>query len=750
MGPGRSAIPSRGGALWALVLAGCGAGAPLSPEPPVAGDVFAAELGGPLPGVSASLAARFERGRELMQRHFAPAEGLGPAFSASACGSCHEKPVLGGAGARYRDVFVRTGPQGQGLTVAFQPQFEVGPGARAATPSGAVARARRTGAFFGAGLLAELPARALIANADPRDADGDGVSGAVNFDRGFVGRFGRKAQQASLQGFVRLALSDHLGLTSDPVDDGDLPGDERPAQVRLGDEDAVADPELPAEDLSALLAFAALLAPPRPAPLDAEARVGFRLFQEIRCAGCHVPALEGPRGPVPAYSDLLLHDLGDELADGVTVLDAQARELRTAPLWGVGLGGPYLHDGRADTVEDAVLAHGGEALGARQAFAALPPALQAALLHFLGTLGGGEAAREGLLPPGAPVPPPLAPGGPLRPLDEVTAARFARGRALFDRDVALSKGLGPAFNADSCRGCHSAPVLGGAGPDDVDVIRQGTLEAGVGFVASAHGTIAHRHQRGGARPEPAEGADLFERRQTPPLFGLGLIDGIPESAIVAREDPTDADGDGVRGRARRLRDGRVGRFGWKAQVASLAEFTVDALSNELGLTVSREVQARTSALVGFTADDDGVADPELSAQDVDDLVAFLAALAPLPQADPPAAGQAAFATLGCATCHVPRLPGRDGTPVLLHSDLLLHDVAPADARLVPDGEVDRAFRTPPLWGVGASAPYLHDGRAPDLSQAVLLHDGEALRSRKAFEAAPTDTREALLAYLRSL
>jgi CxxC motif-containing protein (DUF1111 family) len=597
--------------------------------------------------------------------------------------------------------------------------------------------------FFGVGLLAEVPAEEIVKRADPRDHDGDGISGRVNFERGFVGRFGRKAQMASIQGFVRLALLDQMGVTSTPVKppfvtvwgSPAITEKEAPVELATRDADGAPDPELSLGDLSDLLAFVALLAPPRPDEPTPTTRLGEAVFARLACASCHVPALRGPRGDVPAYTDLLLHDMGPSLADDVTVGEAGPSEFRTQPLWGIAAAGPYLHDGRADTLDEAIVAHGGEGEASRRRYEALPVAERLALIAFLRSLGGGDRGGDGLLPKDAPIPPPGALGGPRVPLDGPGEMRFARGRALFDHDYAKSDGLGPRFNGDACRSCHFAPIMGGAGPSDVDVIRHGTIGLDGRFHAPASDdTMAHRFALLEANPGASlvihkasvdPNANVFERRQTPPVFGLGLVDLIPDDVIRANADPDDRDHDGVRGVVSELVDHRVGRFGWKAQIATLAEFAADAFKNELGIEPAGDV--------------------------LDDVVFFMANLAPPVSPDRSGAdpGSAAFAEVGCATCHKPALQTRDGSPIRLYSDLLLHDVAPPEARLV-EQPTRRAFRTPPLWGIGRSAPYLHDGTAESLDAAIRRHDGEARLSRSRYLAASDADRAALLTFLHKL
>ena len=184
---------------------------------------------------------------------------------------------------------------------------------------------------------------------------------------------------------------------------------------------------------------------------------------------------------------------------------------------------------------------------------------------------------------------------------------------------------------------------------------------------------------------------------------------------------------------------------------SLEEFTRDALSGELGITVP----ARAGLTFGKQRDDDGVSDPEIKDADYDALVFFMKSLAPPPRkpidSARAAAGAALFARIGCQRCHVPELRTADGTPVPLYSDLLLHDVMAVGALGVPSGAASgRELRTPPLWGLSGSAPYMHDGRAATIEQAIERHDGEGRAARAAFRELDSAARATLLEFLGSL
>jgi CxxC motif-containing protein (DUF1111 family) len=210
-----------------------------------------------------------------------------------------------------------------------------------------------------------------------------------------LGRFSRKAQVSSLLQQVVEAYHQDIGVTTDF-----LPTENVNPQAGPGADaaDRVADPELPAATVMVVLNYLRMLAPPAPGADTERRQRGRALFDSLRCSACHVPELRTGPSPIAAladrpvhlYSDLLLHDMGDGLADNRPDGGASGREFRTTPLWGLRLiraflnGDAFLlHDGRARTVEEAILQHGGEAQRARDGFAALPAEDKAALLDFV-------------------------------------------------------------------------------------------------------------------------------------------------------------------------------------------------------------------------------------------------------------------------------------------------------------------------------------------------------------------------------
>jgi CxxC motif-containing protein (DUF1111 family) len=265
--------------------------------------------------------------------------------------------------------------------------------------------------MIGLGLLEAIPESAIRANADPEDVDGDGISGraqevwSIADDAVRLGRFGWKAGSPTVAQQSAEASAGDMGLSTSLVR---LPsGDCTDAQsvcrnAPNGNSPGLEDPEL-SDQLFDLLVFYAqnLAVPGRPDAKDARVLQGKAKFNEIGCSSCHVPSfttgqvkgqphLSGQR--IWPYTDLLLHDMGEGLADHRPEGVANGLEWRTPPLWGIGAteavsGHTYfLHDGRARNVEEAILWHGGEAQAARDAYAGLDKADRDALLAFVNSL----------------------------------------------------------------------------------------------------------------------------------------------------------------------------------------------------------------------------------------------------------------------------------------------------------------------------------------------------------------------------
>jgi CxxC motif-containing protein (DUF1111 family) len=330
------------------------------------------------------------RGAVLFATNPTPARGLGPLYNDTSCLACHGVPTAGGVGPEGLGTATRVGR----LTPAgFDPLAgQGGPVARAhAVPeAGAACQAepgipvaatitsvRNAFILYGSGLIDAIPDEVIIAGAVPR---GDGIHGRPHLVRDAsgqqrVGRFGWKADTASLRQFVADAFRNELGITS-PLAPAELPpaGSGCPIGAGLDDDGRL---------IEAVTAYLAALPPP--VAHSAPAR-GAVLFGTTGCAHCHTPSLTLGQQQVPLYSDLLLHDVGPDLDDKVMQGQAGGRDWRTTPLWGLADRPRLLHDGRARTIPEAILAHGGEATTAVQRYRALSLEDREALLAFLGSL----------------------------------------------------------------------------------------------------------------------------------------------------------------------------------------------------------------------------------------------------------------------------------------------------------------------------------------------------------------------------
>jgi len=278
---------------------------------------------------------------------------------------------------------------GDGEVVMLRaPRLTVARGNGDPLPAGIHMSYRQAPALIGLGLLEAVPDDTLDTLADPDDADGDGISGRVNqaWDAGSMttrrGRFGHKASVPRLVEQVAGAFANDMGLTNQIFPEPDGMRDVNDQQL-------------------AQSAFhVSTLGVPAAAPRDGAATRGRERFTDFGCAGCHMPTLVTgesdvrslARQQIHPYTDLLLHDMGDGLADGRADFLAQGLEWRTPPLWGLGLvqlvapEATLLHDGRARSITEAILWHGGEAADAREAFRTADRGDRAALLAFLGTL----------------------------------------------------------------------------------------------------------------------------------------------------------------------------------------------------------------------------------------------------------------------------------------------------------------------------------------------------------------------------
>jgi CxxC motif-containing protein (DUF1111 family) len=371
-------------------------------------------------------------------------------------------------------------------------------------------------------------------------------------------------------------------------------------------------------------------------------------------------------------------------------------------------------------------------------------------------------------------------------------------------------GLGPVFNARSCIACHHQGGVGGGGglehnvttflvqPIDGKPQREGVIHASATApqfqetAALLDPSLPNRKLRlhelvpdfnlkeGGRELLQVPPHIQLSQRNTPALFGAKLIDEIPDRVIIAEERsqrlrhgmaPGTTDTIPV-GRASRLASGRVGHFGWKGQTARLADFVQGACANELGLGNPGQAQPQSLAYANYRPK--GL---DLTQDQCDQLTSFVGGLDRPTERIPDdprlrsqtVSGRNVFRKIGCAECHTPNLGSVDG----IYSDLLLHrmgetliggstgydgePIPPKPMPKSPDSPLPDSsrpladeWRTPPLWGVADSAPYLHDGRAATLEDAIKLHGGQAASSASRFEKLSEEEQKQLVAFLRSL
>lgn len=361
---------------------------------------------------------------------------------------------------------------------------------------------------------------------------------------------------------------------------------------------------------------------------------------------------------------------------------------------------------------------------------------------------------------------PLKPGDPVRGLTRDQRDLFDRGRVVFDSVFTPETGLGPLFNSIACGECHEDPVTGGVG-DEVELhasafrppVCDPLVQEG-GVVIQQHVTPALKAALGiDSEPFPpsATGRAL---RTSPVVFGRGLLDLVPDSAILSYADPADQNGDSISGRPNHFFDGRLGRFGRKALVPTLREFNDGAFPIEMSVTNPASPSEETIGGNPIPAGVDPLPEPEIT-QEATDLtdafVRFLAAPTPLKANSAARRGRELFASLGCTGCHIPTLRTGDSPiaalrnqDVAAYTDLLLHDMGPDLADICLTEATPSEFRTEPLIGLRVATQFLHDGRAKTLEQAIQMHGGEGSRARDGFLGLSETERAALIAFLKTL
>jgi CxxC motif-containing protein (DUF1111 family) len=393
-------------------------------------------------------------------------------------------------------------------------------------------------------------------------------------------------------------------------------------------------------------------------------------------------------------------------------------------------------------------------------------------------------------------------GDPLPGLTAGQQALFDAGRDAFGESEVAADGLGPRMNLDSCAGCHIQPAVGGSSPAENPQVKFATKDYATNVLPSfisAYGpvrearfvknpdgsrdggvhalfTITGRSDAPGcqlAQPdfetELAAGNVIF--RISTPLFGAGLIEQIPDSAILANQ-AANADAKlalGIGGKANIVlagnaitgqpnlngNDGTIARFGWKAQNKSLLLFAGEAYNVEMGISNELfQTERDETATCQFATTPNDVSDadaqsPAGALSDVEKFALFMRFLAPpAPSPDSPGGatsidrGAKLFARIGCDLCHTPTLMTAKSTvealserPANLYSDLLVHNMGSGLADGVKQGQAGpNEFRTAPLWGLGQRTFLLHDGRTSDLIEAIQAHRSAPTATQRGSEA----------------
>ncbi|MGN6182956.1 MAG: di-heme oxidoredictase family protein [Thermoanaerobaculia bacterium] len=392
-----------------------------------------------------------------------------------------------------------------------------------------------------------------------------------------------------------------------------------------------------------------------------------------------------------------------------------------------------------------------------------------------------QARRRAAAPPSPPPPAPqpqpqpqptILFGAPVSGLNAAQTARFNEGRTEFGNVESVDDGLGPVFNGRSCGECHNQPVLGGGSNRTVTRIGR-TLNGIYDPLTNLGGQLLQNQAIGprdgsphAFRPEQVpQQANVVTRRKSTPLFGLGYVDATPDQTFINLAAAQAARNDGTAGRVALVDNPAagtrtVGKFGWKAQIATLLQFSGDAYLNEMGITSPAFPNENCPS--GNCAELQFNPRPGLNdgGEDVQLLAEFMAILAAPPRGATNAdtnAGEQVFNQLGCNSCHVQSLQtGANAIAALNrvtyqpYSDFLLHDMG-ALGDGIPQGAASaREFRTAPLWGLRILTQFLHDGRAATIEAAIAAHDGQGRASRDRFNALNTTERNRLLAFLRSL
>lgn len=372
-------------------------------------------------------------------------------------------------------------------------------------------------------------------------------------------------------------------------------------------------------------------------------------------------------------------------------------------------------------------------------------------------------------------------GAPLGALPARLKAQFDRGDRLFERTQRDADGLGPLYVRAACADCHRNDARGPGLVEKISITEVDGVTASPDQSKLPFGHSVRPYVTAGAStPVLAPEGDPQVKtslRLGPPVIGRGYMEAVLDSEIERQEQEQATRDDGIHGRVHRVTyaseanpasspmlrkgdAGLVGRFGLKARIATLDDFTADAFQGDMGITSPlRPVELPNPD--GLTDDDKPGVDTTLD--DVNDIAGYMRLLA-IPRRDAPAdpTGAALFAAAKCAVCHAPSLRTRADYPIReladvdapVFTDFLLHDLGSALADGLDEGDASsREWRTAPLIGLRFNRVLLHDGRARTLEEAILAHDGDGSEARASialFRGLSRVEKASLLAYVGAL
>src|SRR3989441_1206276 len=374
-------------------------------------------------------------------------------------------------------------------------------------------------------------------------------------------------------------------------------------------------------------------------------------------------------------------------------------------------------------------------------------------------------------------------GDPLPGLPAEELAKFEAGKTEFSTAEQPDEGLGPVFNEAACVTCHTGPGTAVGGTTQRMETRFGRLrddgtfdpmpelggsllqDQAIGYVSVEAGSYTYVPE---AVP-PSQPGELrvVARRRTQPLFGLGLVDATPPSTFIGIAIVQAILSPSIAGTPSVVPDpnngGRpaLGKFGWKAQVPSLFVFSGDAYLNEMGITTplfpNENCPQGKCELLQFNPADNTPNDDGTGVVRFNDFMTFLGPPPRGPRNLKTEIGNEVAAAIGCLDCHVQTLRTGPKTVAALDevyyhpfSDFLLHDMGSLGDGITQNQATGKLMRTQPLWGLRTQAALLHDGRVTTIEAAIEAHDGQGARARARFGRLDPFSRDALIAFLKSL